>query len=45
LKRSDEIISEYGDPDDDIYGYVTEDVVNKLLEKHGGIDWEKILIK
>jgi hypothetical protein len=37
----DELISEYAeDPDiptDTVYGYVPIDLVNKLIEKHGGI--------
>lgn len=38
----DELIEEYcewltEDPTDNVYGYVPIDIVNKLIEKHGGI--------
>lgn len=43
--REDDLINDYAeDPDDPtgtVYGYVPVEVVDKLLEKHGGIDrWE-----
>ena len=37
----DELINEYADGDDDytdtVYGYVPIEIVEKLIEKHGGI--------
>ena len=46
--KEDELINEYAEDDEytkTVYGWVPVDVVNKLIEKHGGINWEKTFEK
>ena len=31
------------DPKESIYAFVPVEIVDKLIEKHGGIDWDKVI--